>query len=158
RQQHEPEQRRERVDREVIDGADLVEVRERQIVDRRRRLQHELEGEQSEPDRDQPPYRSKLATAQPVQTHDRREELDVRGQRHGPRPAERGQERDQHLRLADRERPSDRQRQERERPPGAAIPPYSPDRENETPDHREAPERRDDFVWQQRQRPEEDRQ
>jgi hypothetical protein len=153
-----PEERRERVGREVPDGADVVQREGREKVEGRLRREDQLEeceagrpgGEDAEP--------APLAPSDPPQSDEYGEELEVRGERDRPRGADRGEQRQRDLRLANRDAPPDRDPKDADRQPRLPAPGADPpDRHCEARDHHGFPDRGRSRVWQQGERTEEDR-
>ena len=80
-----PEQRGDGVGRQRDDAADLVEAEERQVGDRVRRREDQLDADQGrDPDR-QPAERPPVAPAEPPDRDEDREDLEVRRERDRPR-------------------------------------------------------------------------
>ena len=84
-----------------------------------------------------------LAPSDPPEGHQRREELDVRGERDRPWGADRREHRQRDLGLTDRDAPGNREREDPECQPRLAAPKSDPpDRHDEARDHQDLPDRR----------------
>ena len=141
---------------EMLFLPDLVEAEEAQVVERRLRLQHELDGDEGGQPRGHPPELSPLAPANPVDGDEHREHLEVRREGDRPGRSDRQQQRHERLRLADRDRPHDRQRGPAGHQEDRFADAQAKDRERSRGDDDRRPDERSRFIQQEGQRPEGD--